>query len=31
VPDRYRTFTWYGRGPVGNYGDRKDGTRMGGR
>ncbi|NEA29445.1 hypothetical protein G3I70_44140 [Actinomadura bangladeshensis] len=31
APDRYRTFTWYGRGPVGDYGDRKDGTRMGGR
>jgi beta-galactosidase len=29
VPDRYKTFAWYGRGPVGNYNDRKDGARMG--
>ncbi|WP_433462835.1 glycoside hydrolase family 2 TIM barrel-domain containing protein [Spirillospora sp. CA-128828] len=29
VPDRYKQFAWYGRGPVGNYNDRKDGTPMG--
>ncbi|MFD0688880.1 glycoside hydrolase family 2 TIM barrel-domain containing protein [Actinomadura fibrosa] len=29
APDRFKTFGWYGRGPVENYVDRKDGTRMG--
>ncbi|WP_395111237.1 glycoside hydrolase family 2 TIM barrel-domain containing protein [Actinomadura sp. SCN-SB] len=29
LPDRYKSFAWYGRGPVENYNDRKDGTRMG--
>ena len=29
VPERYDAFAWYGRGPVGNYNDRKDGTPMG--
>ncbi|WP_421107489.1 glycoside hydrolase family 2 TIM barrel-domain containing protein [Streptomyces sp. NEAU-S77] len=29
VPERYDTFRWYGRGPVENYNDRKDGTPMG--
>ncbi|TDC93801.1 glycoside hydrolase family 2 TIM barrel-domain containing protein [Actinomadura sp. 7K507] len=29
VPGRYEEFAWYGRGPVGNYNDRKDGTPMG--
>ncbi|WP_067458128.1 glycoside hydrolase family 2 TIM barrel-domain containing protein [Actinomadura macra] len=29
APARFGTFAWYGRGPVENYADRKDGTRMG--
>ncbi|TDD78968.1 DUF4981 domain-containing protein [Actinomadura rubrisoli] len=29
APDRFTRFAWYGRGPVENYADRKDGTRMG--
>ncbi|XRQ13450.1 glycoside hydrolase family 2 TIM barrel-domain containing protein [Actinomadura welshii] len=29
VPERYKKFAWYGRGPVENYNDRKDGTPMG--
>jgi beta-galactosidase len=29
VPDRFGRFAWYGRGPVENYNDRKDGTTMG--
>jgi len=29
VPERYDTFRWYGRGPVENFNDRKDGTPMG--
>ncbi|MEU3918212.1 glycoside hydrolase family 2 TIM barrel-domain containing protein [Streptomyces sp. NPDC029004] len=29
VPDQYATFRWYGRGPVENYNDRKDGSFMG--
>ncbi|MGO4752162.1 beta-galactosidase domain 4-containing protein, partial [Streptomyces sp. 2MCAF27] len=29
VPERYDTFRWYGRGPVENFDDRKDGTPMG--
>ncbi|MCM3812516.1 DUF4981 domain-containing protein [Streptomyces sp. DR7-3] len=29
VPERYGTFRWYGRGPVENLNDRKDGTPMG--
>ncbi|MFC5748543.1 glycoside hydrolase family 2 TIM barrel-domain containing protein [Actinomadura rugatobispora] len=29
MPDRFSTLSWYGRGPVENYNDRKDGTRMG--
>ncbi|HZG06500.1 MAG TPA: glycoside hydrolase family 2 TIM barrel-domain containing protein [Streptomyces sp.] len=29
VPQRYDTFHWYGRGPVENVNDRKDGTPMG--
>ncbi|WP_254885490.1 glycoside hydrolase family 2 TIM barrel-domain containing protein [Streptomyces sp. NA02950] len=29
VPQRYSTFRWYGRGPVENVNDRKDGTPMG--
>ncbi|MES4907487.1 MULTISPECIES: glycoside hydrolase family 2 TIM barrel-domain containing protein [unclassified Streptomyces] len=29
VPQRYDTFRWYGRGPVENFDDRKDGTPMG--
>ncbi|GAA3924779.1 glycoside hydrolase family 2 TIM barrel-domain containing protein [Actinomadura viridis] len=29
TPDRFTTLAWYGRGPVENYNDRKDGTRMG--
>jgi beta-galactosidase len=29
MPDRFTSFAWYGRGPVENYNDRKDGTRMG--
>ncbi|WP_242886424.1 beta-galactosidase small subunit [Actinomadura litoris] len=29
APARFDTFAWYGRGPVENYVDRKDGTRMG--
>src|SRR5206468_3516714 len=29
VPDRLRRFAWYGRGPVENYDDRRDGTPMG--
>jgi beta-galactosidase len=29
VPDRFQAFSWYGRGPVENYNDRKDGTPMG--
>ncbi|GAA2415050.1 glycoside hydrolase family 2 TIM barrel-domain containing protein [Actinomadura vinacea] len=29
MPDRFKTLAWYGRGPVENYNDRKDGTRMG--
>ena len=29
MPERFTTLTWYGRGPVENYNDRKDGTRMG--
>ncbi|MGW7415089.1 glycoside hydrolase family 2 TIM barrel-domain containing protein [Streptomyces sp. NPDC054863] len=29
VPERYDTFQWYGRGPVENFNDRKDGTPMG--
>ncbi|MFI0443812.1 glycoside hydrolase family 2 TIM barrel-domain containing protein [Actinomadura sp. 6N118] len=29
MPDTFKRFSWYGRGPVENYNDRKDGTRMG--
>ncbi|WP_242906484.1 glycoside hydrolase family 2 TIM barrel-domain containing protein [Actinomadura terrae] len=29
APARFDTFAWYGRGPVENYPDREDGTRMG--
>ncbi|MCW2902851.1 MAG: glycoside hydrolase family 2 barrel [Streptosporangiaceae bacterium] len=29
APDRLQRFGWYGRGPVENYADRKDGTPMG--
>ncbi|MGH3388717.1 MAG: glycoside hydrolase family 2 TIM barrel-domain containing protein, partial [Actinomadura sp.] len=29
VPDRFQRFAWYGRGPVENYDDRRDGTPMG--
>ncbi|MFF0741867.1 glycoside hydrolase family 2 TIM barrel-domain containing protein [Streptomyces sp. NPDC004111] len=29
MPQRYDTFQWYGRGPVENFNDRKDGTPMG--
>lgn len=29
VPDRFRKFSWYGRGPGESYRDRKDGTPMG--
>ncbi|MEV6397440.1 glycoside hydrolase family 2 TIM barrel-domain containing protein [Streptomyces sp. NPDC051907] len=29
VPQRFGVFRWYGRGPVENYNDRKDGTPMG--
>ncbi|HEV7931233.1 MAG TPA: glycoside hydrolase family 2 TIM barrel-domain containing protein [Actinomadura sp.] len=29
APDSFQRFGWYGRGPVENYADRKDGTPMG--
>ncbi|MGP3947935.1 glycoside hydrolase family 2 TIM barrel-domain containing protein [Streptomyces sp. 7N604] len=29
LPDRYSTFTWYGRGPQENYNDREDGAPVG--
>ncbi|GAA4106031.1 glycoside hydrolase family 2 TIM barrel-domain containing protein [Actinomadura miaoliensis] len=29
TPERFERFAWYGRGPVENYNDRKDGTPMG--
>ncbi|MFD0857165.1 glycoside hydrolase family 2 TIM barrel-domain containing protein, partial [Actinomadura adrarensis] len=29
APTAFKSFAWYGRGPVENYNDRKDGTRMG--
>ncbi|MCP2097716.1 MULTISPECIES: glycoside hydrolase family 2 TIM barrel-domain containing protein [Actinosynnema] len=29
VPERYRQFTWYGRGPGENYDDRKSGDPIG--
>ncbi|MEU5884271.1 glycoside hydrolase family 2 TIM barrel-domain containing protein [Spirillospora sp. NPDC047279] len=29
LPDAFQRLSWYGRGPVENYNDRKDGTPMG--
>ncbi|MGW3565924.1 glycoside hydrolase family 2 TIM barrel-domain containing protein [Streptomyces sp. NPDC000941] len=29
LPERYDTFTWYGRGPQENYNDREDGAPVG--
>ncbi|MBO2448879.1 hypothetical protein J4573_17375 [Actinomadura barringtoniae] len=29
MPDAFTKLAWYGRGPVGNYVDRKDGVKMG--
>ncbi|MEG8947315.1 glycoside hydrolase family 2 TIM barrel-domain containing protein [Rosettibacter firmus] len=29
VPDNYKNLTWYGRGPIENYPDRKTGAKLG--